>query len=212
MFNPKITPKELINMQKNKFNAGDRVRILENKTASISNGTLGTYDEIFSSNSKFHLIDLDTGQKLAFLLEEFELVNDVEKMSKLQNELNKEMSKVSGIIDIPPKKQGTKFDNGKPQIDLIPYEAIEEIAKVLTFGCEKYGEANWANGIEMRRLISATYRHLGKFNAGQDMDDESQTLHLANAAANLCFAIWMYKNRPDLDNRWIKGVKPNESN
>jgi hypothetical protein len=108
---------------------------------------------------------------------------------------------------IVPEKSGTKFDNGKPQIDLIPYEAIEEIAKVLTFGCEKYGEANWANGIEMRRLLSAAYRHLGKFNAGEDIDDESQTIHLANAAANLCFAIWMYKNRPDLDNRWIKGVK-----
>lgn len=82
---------------------------------------------------------------------------------------------------------------------------------VLAAGEKKYGIANWANGIEMRRLLSAAMRHLGQFNNGEDFDEETKTLHLANAATNLIFAIWMYKNRKDLDNRWIKGIK-NDSN
>jgi len=102
---------------------------------------------------------------------------------------------------------GKKFDAAKAPIDLIPYEALVEIAMVLKAGEEKYGTANWAQGIEMRRLLSAAQRHIGQFNSGEDCDEETQTLHLANAACNLMFAIWMMKNRPDMDNRWIKGVK-----
>lgn len=99
---------------------------------------------------------------------------------------------------------GTKFDQQKAPMDLLPYESLEEIAKVLAAGEQKYGTANWANGIEMRRLISAALRHIGQFNSGEDFDSETQTLHLANAACNLLFAIWMYKHRPELDNRWTK--------
>ena len=39
---------------------------------------------------------------------------------------------------------------------------------------------------------------------GEDFDEETKTLHIANAACNLLFAIWMMKNRPDLDDRWDK--------
>lgn len=102
------------------------------------------------------------------------------------------------------ENKGIKYDQEKPPMDLIPYESLEEIAKVLAEGEKKYGTANWARGIEMRRLISAALRHIGQFNSGEDFDSETDTLHLANAATNLLFAIWMYKNRPDLDNRWIK--------
>lgn len=105
------------------------------------------------------------------------------------------------------KVVGKKFDSSKAPMDLIPYESLQEIALVLAVGEKKYGTANWANGIEMRRLLSAAMRHIGQFNSGEDLDEETQTLHIANAATNLIFAIWMYKKRPDLDNRWVKGIE-----
>lgn len=104
-------------------------------------------------------------------------------------------------------EKGLKFDSQKVPLDLLPYEALEEIGKVLAAGERKYGTANWAAGIELRRLLAAALRHIGQFNAGEDMDEETQTLHIANAACNLMFAIWMFKNRPDLDNRWTKNIK-----
>lgn len=103
-------------------------------------------------------------------------------------------------------KKGLKFDGAKAKIDLVPYDALEEVAKVLTFGEQKYGEANWAEGIEIRRLLSAAMRHIGQFNNGEDYDSETGTLHIANAVCNLMFAIWMFKNKPQFDNRWIKKV------
>lgn len=105
------------------------------------------------------------------------------------------------------RTSGRKNDSKKVPLDLIPYESLEEIGKVLAEGEKKYTTANWAEGIEMRRLLSACLRHIGQFNNGEDFDKETKTLHLANAACNLIFAIWMYKNRPDLDNRWIKNVR-----
>lgn len=101
---------------------------------------------------------------------------------------------------------GVKHDSQKPPMDLLPYDSLEEIAKVLGFGKDKYGAYNWKEGISYSRLIAAAMRHLGQFNNGVDLDEEAKTLHTANAACNLLFLIWMQKNRPDMDDRW----KPND--
>lgn len=105
------------------------------------------------------------------------------------------------------KELGKKNDKQKAPIDLIPYEALEEMAFTLAAGEQKYGTASWAKGLKLRRLLSAALRHIGQFNSGEDFDNETKTIHLSNAAVNLVFAIWMYKNRPDLDDRWIKTIK-----
>ena len=103
--------------------------------------------------------------------------------------------------------RGLKFNKGKPQFNLLPPEALEECAKVLTFGVEKYGRANWAKGIPISELIDATMRHINKFNKGIDYDEETKTLHITNACVNLMFAIWMMMNKPEMDDRWSKDVK-----
>lgn len=106
------------------------------------------------------------------------------------------------------KEEGLKFDNKKPPMELLPFSALEEVAKVLEAGAIKYKErGNWAKGLAISRLISASIRHIGQYNEGEDFDKETNTLHLANAACNLLFAIWMHNNRPDMDDRWIKNVK-----
>jgi hypothetical protein len=99
--------------------------------------------------------------------------------------------------------EGIKHDADKPRMDLLPYDALIEVAKVLTFGAKKYTAGNWAKGIQMSRLIAAAERHLGEFKEGRDTDAESGIGHLAHAACNMLFAIWMQKHRPELDNRWI---------
>lgn len=96
---------------------------------------------------------------------------------------------------------GTKHDAEKPQYDLIPLEILEEVARVLQFGSERYGKNNWQNGIEIRRLISATCRHLFAFQSGQTNDPESGLNHVSHAIANLLFILWMLKNKPEYDNR-----------
>jgi hypothetical protein len=104
--------------------------------------------------------------------------------------------------------KGEKLDQGKPPLDLIPYEALEEIARVLDFGAKKYARANWAKGIEYSRLISGILRHVNSFNAGQDVDPETGISHMAHAGCGIMFLLYMEKNRPDMDDRWVKALSP----
>ena len=43
---------------------------------------------------------------------------------------------------------GMKYDSGKPRYDLLPPELLEEAAKVLTFGAQKYEPRNWEAGMD----------------------------------------------------------------
>lgn len=105
------------------------------------------------------------------------------------------------------EQKGLKFDQDKPRMDLLPYSSLEEIAKVLTFGAKKYTAGNWAKGLHYSRLISAAQRHIGSMNEGEDTDPESGLPHSAHAACCLLFLIWMQKNKPEMDDRWIHETK-----
>jgi hypothetical protein len=97
---------------------------------------------------------------------------------------------------------GSKFDHEKIPLELLPYDSLQEIGKVLKFGRDKYGAYNWKEGIEYSRLIGAAMRHLGQFNDGVNNDSESLLNHAAHAACNLLFLIWMQKHKPEMDDRW----------
>lgn len=100
------------------------------------------------------------------------------------------------------QEKGLKFDGDKPDLSLLPREALEEISKVLMQGELKYGRYNWKKGISYNRLLAAALRHIHKFIDGEDTDEETKTLHVANAACNLMFIIYMYQHRKELDDRY----------
>ena len=51
--------------------------------------------------------------------------------------------------------EGIKHDQGKPRMDLLPMDALLEIAKVFGFGACKYGDRNWEKGLDVQRLRAA---------------------------------------------------------
>lgn len=97
---------------------------------------------------------------------------------------------------------GTKHDSGKPMMDLLDADFLEDMAQVLTFGAGKYDKHNWRKGIAFSRTIAAIYRHLGAINRGEDIDQESGKPHTACIAVNCQFLNWMLKNKPELDDRF----------
>ncbi|NDG29294.1 hypothetical protein EB118_04225 [bacterium] len=103
---------------------------------------------------------------------------------------------------------GKKFDGGKVRVDLLPTESLFEVAKVLGFGADKYGEHNWRKGIEWSRVYAAAQRHMMKWNAGETHDEESGMNHLAHACVNLLFLLSYDKNHPDLDDRYRSDNTP----
>lgn len=94
-----------------------------------------------------------------------------------------------------------KHDKGKPRYDLIPPELLQEVAKVLTYGAEKYGERNWEEGFNWGRAYAALQRHLNVWWSGDGRDPETGESHLSHAACCLAFLISFEKRGTGKDDR-----------
>jgi len=105
------------------------------------------------------------------------------------------------------EQKAKKFDSEKIRVDLLPVEALEDIAAVLTFGANKYGSNNWRNGLAYTRLLGALLRHVFAFMRGQDRDPESGLPHLAHAGCCILFLLWMIQYKPSMDDRF-RAVDP----
>ena len=86
---------------------------------------------------------------------------------------------------------GQKHDAEKPRMDLLPFEALEEVAKVLTYGTNKYADNNWQKVENAeRRYLAAMLRHLTAREKGEIYDTESGLTHAAHMATNALFILW----------------------
>lgn len=104
------------------------------------------------------------------------------------------------------KKQGKKFDDGKPAMELLSTKALIEIARVMGYGKDKYGAQNWRAGLNWSRLIGAAFRHLSAFNDGEDLDPETGLSHIAHLSCCAMFLLEYIKTHSELDDRY-KGEK-----
>ncbi len=101
-----------------------------------------------------------------------------------------------------PEATPTKHDSGKADWSLMPFEAVEEINKVLEFGANKYAAHNWqlCSGFKYTRVISSLLRHVFAFMRGEDNDPESGISHIAHAGCNIIFLLYYIKNKKRYSN------------
>lgn len=86
--------------------------------------------------------------------------------------------------------EGVKYDGEKPRMHLLPPKAIIEVAKVLTFGANKYDEENWKKLEDLQsRYTSGALRHIFAHMDGEDLDSESNLYHVAHAICCLLFKL-----------------------
>lgn len=100
--------------------------------------------------------------------------------------------------------QGIKFDQGKPDLSMVSYDLLEEIAYVREFGAKKYARDNWKLGFKVTRSCAAALRHIFKFLSGETLDPESGRPHLAHAVCCLEHAIYDMRHHPENDDREVK--------
>lgn len=97
--------------------------------------------------------------------------------------------------------QGLRFDADKVRHDLLPPIAINELAKVLTFGAKKYAPHNWMKGMAWSKIIGPLKRHLNAIERGEDYDPETGLLHAAHVMCNAAFLTEYYTIFPQGDDR-----------
>ncbi len=99
--------------------------------------------------------------------------------------------------------EATKFDGGKTNWSLFPWDAAEEIIKVLEFGAGKYSPWNWAEngGFKFSRLFNSSMRHfIAWFWRKEDNDPETGISHLAHLGCNVLFLLHYVLNKGTFKN------------
>jgi hypothetical protein len=91
--------------------------------------------------------------------------------------------------------QGRKNDAGKLRYDLIPPEALEALADILTYGAQKYSPGGWKEVPDAKdRYYAALMRHLQSWRMGEQDDPESGRPHLHHALACITFLVCLEAN------------------
>lgn len=122
---------------------------------------------------------------------------------EMQGRVSKALDEAGGVAKqtLQPT-EAKKFDAGKPPLGLISRTALEEEAKVLAFGAQKYGTHNWRAGMDFSRLVDAALRHVYAFADGEDCDKETGLSHLAHARCCLAFLLEYEGKRLGTDDRF----------
>lgn len=114
---------------------------------------------------------------------------------------HKEYLLVMGFVNDLEKNvdTGLRYNKGKPRMELIEAGFMEEVAKILTFGAEKYEIDNWKKFDNEKRFqtIGSLMRHLEEYRKGNKMDSESNCSHLCHIVTNAMFLWWFDRNPID---------------
>jgi hypothetical protein len=100
----------------------------------------------------------------------------------------------------PRRADGVKHDTGKPDLVLLPFDALLAVGRVFTFGAAKYQDRsdNWSRVEEGRdRYASALLRHVAAWRCGEAHDSETGEHHLAHASA--CALILLARHLRGID-------------
>lgn len=120
------------------------------------------------------------------------------------------------------ENKGLRFNDNKVRHDLLEPHAINEVAKVFTYGDKKYNPDgtnphNWLKGMAWSKMIASGKRHINAMERGEDYDfdpncpdcksgnfckSHSGLLHAALAAWNFLGLVSYYKYHPKLDDRF----------
>lgn len=82
---------------------------------------------------------------------------------------------------------------GKGRFDLLPWGAIQELARHCERGADHYGERNIDKGIPQHSLIDSGIRHLSQYIQGHP-----ERYHLVSALWNIAWAVEQEVKRPEL--------------
>jgi hypothetical protein len=100
-------------------------------------------------------------------------------------------------------KHDRAVNEDKAPMHLIPWGVMEDVARVLQSGADKYGERNWRiDPIKCSTYEASTARHvLLQWATGEDLDKDSGLHHLAHAVAGLLIVLDAQRHGTLIDDR-----------
>ena len=96
------------------------------------------------------------------------------------------------------QEKGIKFDEGKRDWVLVPWDVMEEVVQVLEHGAKKYKPDNWKYVRPVSRYLNPIFRHVTAYMNGEKNDPDTGKSHLASVICNCLFAMW-HEKHPEPD-------------
>lgn len=91
------------------------------------------------------------------------------------------------------------------RFDLIPVGALTQLAEHYGVGARKYADNQWRKGYEWSKSYAALQRHLTAWWAGEDVDEETGSSHMAAVAWHAFTLLTFISEHPDFDDRYGGG-------
>lgn len=91
-------------------------------------------------------------------------------------------------VRVKDSKTGGEKGMKDERFELIPWGAMEEVARVYGYGANKYSAQNWRRGFAWSLSLGALFRHIALYACGYSRDRESGLHHLAHAVFH-CLAL-----------------------
>lgn len=110
--------------------------------------------------------------------------------------------------DVSALTTAVKSDEGKPRLDLVPFDALLEVGRALEYGERKYAARNWEKGMAWGRLTGAAMRHLSRWMVGENRDPESGLHHLAHFACCALMLLALVLRKHGWDDRGVVASDP----
>lgn len=85
------------------------------------------------------------------------------------------------------KEAALRYNQGKPRMSLIDLNALEDCARVLEFGANKYDINNWKKGFDVNTILDSMMRHIAALQRGEMNDPETGISHIGHIQANAMF-------------------------
>jgi len=104
------------------------------------------------------------------------------------------------------EKTGGEKGSKRERYDLIPWEPMDEVARLYERGAAKYSEHNWCKGYAWKLSFSSLIRHAVAFWQGEDIDPETECDHMASVVFHALALMYFRKHHPDLDDRGTDAV------
>lgn len=110
-------------------------------------------------------------------------------------------TKDTGEVRIKNAETGGEKGRKPQRMELLPYDALMEVAELYAAGASKYEDNNWRRGYAWSLSAGAMQRHFSLFWNGEDVDEETGCHHLT-AVVFHALALLVFKNEHEsLDDR-----------
>lgn len=107
----------------------------------------------------------------------------------------------TGEVRVTSETGGQK--GKKPaRFDLIPSDALWQVAELYGKGAEKYDDWNWRKGYPWSLSIASLQRHLHAWLMGEEIDPETGCHHLTSVVFHALGLLTFVKEHPEFDDRF----------